>query len=791
MSSHDPVESLLSRLQRVQQRGAGWEASCPVPSHGRGNGDVHPSLSINRGKNGCAVLTCRGGCETTAILDALGLRMADLFTDSRRHGAPSSQKPFEHSNSPSNGPESQANDGQSGDRTAFEQASNGTADEDAFTPALTVQELADAKQLPAEFLRTMGCSDVPYQGGHAVRMVYPNADGTAGPVRYRVALEKPQHGDRFRWKIRSKVQMLGLDRLHVARDAGHVVMVEGETDYYTLAYAGIPAVGIAGANNYRDDRDAPHLEGIETVYAVVEPDAGGDVFRKRLGESSIRDRVRFIDLSRFGAKDPSALWCDDAARFAERFEQARVEAVPWSDIDADARRAAAAEAYEAAAELLHTPDILAHVGNTFRSMGYAGDLQPAVMAYVAITSRLLSQPLNIAFIAPSGAGKNHAVDTARRLIPEDAVVEYKAASERAMIYDDAVFTHRVVLFSEADSIPEDGPAASAVRNLATDQVMAYDVVEKDETGRFSTRHIVKPGPTSLMTTSTRSLAHQFDTRLLEVTISDSEEQTRAVMAAHAAAVMPDTATALDTVAFVALQQWLDVAGAHDVAVPFGDALARMVPARAVRMRRDFRQLLTFVQTVALLHQLQRERTAEGWVIATLADYAAARELLVTTFNIATSDGLTPAVRETVEAIGPDEEVTQQTLGERLNLSKSTVTHRVKRAIAGGWVVNNETRRGHPHKLARGTPLPEVAHALPTAEELRAELDRFVGSSGGVRREFEPGVNPESPETTGKSASKFECSNQSGEERETPLVNYMFREGYTSGTRRAANGRVKV
>lgn len=748
-----PTSAVLSRLPRVKAVSGGWIASCPAPSHGKGNGDRNPSLSIREGDDGRVLLHCHGGCDIDTITDAMGLRKADLFPDTARKGLPSSRKPFEHSNLGTNGPKPQGNGVRTGIRTGFEHDSNSGP----FTPALTLQELADAKQLPADFLKSMGCSDVKYGGGHAVRMVYPKPDGTAGATRYRIALEKPPNGgDRFRWKSGSKVQLLGLDRLEAAREAGHIILVEGETDYFTLAYNGIPAVGVAGASNFRDDRDAKLLEGIATVYAVVEPDAGGEAFRKRLAESSLRDRARFVDLSAFRVKDANALWCDDPNRFAERFQQAQANATSWTEIDSKEREATAAAAYAAASELLHSPDILGEVRNAFEALGYAGDRQPPMMAYLAITSRLLARPLNMAFIAPSGAGKNHAIDTARKLIPEDAVVEYKASSERAMIYDDALFTHRVVLFSEADSIPEDGPAASAVRNLATDQTMAYDVVERDETtGKWHTRHIVKPGPTSLMTTSTRSLAHQFDTRLLEVTISDSEDQTRAVMAAHAAAVMPRVTDALDTEPLIALQQWIALAGCHDVAVPFAKALYLMVPAKAVRMRRDFQQLLAFVQVIALLHQSRRDRTPEGWIVATLDDYEAARGLLNTTFDIVTSEGLTPAIRELVEAIKDHEELTQGQLCERLNLAKATVSYRAKRAMVGGWIVNNEVRKNHPHKLARGAPMPEEAHALPTVNELRAAFER----SNGVRSPFDSGSNAEQPETTGKTPAPFERSNR--------------------------------
>jgi len=174
----------------------------------------------------------------------------------------------------------------------------------------------------------------------------------------------------------------------------------------------------------------------------------------------------------------------------------------------------------------------------------------------------------------------------------------------------------------------------------------------------------------------------------------------------------------------------------------------------VRMRRDFAQLLTFVQVIALLRQCQRDRTPEGWIVATLDDYAAARDLLNITFDIVTSEGLTKPVREVVEAIQEREEVTQGQLVKRLDLSKGTISWRVRRALLGGWIVNNEARKNQPHKLARGAPMPEESHALPTVNDLRAVFER----SNAVQHPFEPGLNPKHPETTGKTPVEFERSN---------------------------------
>lgn len=53
--------------------GAGWRSTCPA------HDDRTPSLSVSRGKEGRVLLRCWAGCETLAVLQALGLSWSDLF----------------------------------------------------------------------------------------------------------------------------------------------------------------------------------------------------------------------------------------------------------------------------------------------------------------------------------------------------------------------------------------------------------------------------------------------------------------------------------------------------------------------------------------------------------------------------------------------------------------------------------------------------------------------------------------------------------------------------------------
>ncbi|WP_369158832.1 hypothetical protein [Candidatus Thiodiazotropha sp. LNASS1] len=74
-----PIDLLVSRLERVRSVGNGrFIALCPVSAHD----DKSPSLSIAEGDDGRVLIRCFGGCETQAVVNALGLEMKDLFQPS-------------------------------------------------------------------------------------------------------------------------------------------------------------------------------------------------------------------------------------------------------------------------------------------------------------------------------------------------------------------------------------------------------------------------------------------------------------------------------------------------------------------------------------------------------------------------------------------------------------------------------------------------------------------------------------------------------------------------------------
>lgn len=80
------VEAVLERLQegdfKVRRSGSGFSFCCPA------HDDRQASGVLSEGNDGRALICCHAGCSTNAVVQALGLQIADLFPEDRAVNAP-------------------------------------------------------------------------------------------------------------------------------------------------------------------------------------------------------------------------------------------------------------------------------------------------------------------------------------------------------------------------------------------------------------------------------------------------------------------------------------------------------------------------------------------------------------------------------------------------------------------------------------------------------------------------------------------------------------------------------
>jgi hypothetical protein len=412
----------------------------------------------------------------------------------------------------------------------------------------TLEDYAAAKGLPVDFLRSLGVSDYAdnrWPGTRVLRTPYRLADGTEPAVRLRIALEGE---DRFLWRKGSKPCLYGLWR--ALRDRGEVALVEGESDCQTLWHHGIGALGMPGAGNWREARDAEQLQGFERIFVVIEPDAGGDAVLGWLARSRIRSRVWLITLGEH--KDASALHLADRGRFKVCWQAAVDAAEPWRERAAQLENAERRALGDKCREIASEPRILDRFARDLRKTGIVGEERTAALVFLAVTSRLLDRIVSVAVKGPSSVGKSIVVERTLAFFPLSAFYVLTAMSERGLIFMGEPMSHRMLVILEAHGLAGD-LASYLVRSLLSEGRIRYATTGKGESGEIIGRTIELDGPTGLVATITEIHLHpENETRLISVTASDAREQTAAVMLALA----EERQDQPDLEPWQALQGWL-------------------------------------------------------------------------------------------------------------------------------------------------------------------------------------------------------------------------------------------
>lgn len=282
-----PLEGVLSRLHKVRKSSTGgWTACCPA------HDDRNPSLSISLGEKGKILLHCHAGCSTEAVLDALGMTMADLF--------PASSAPIV----PHRG--------------------------------LSLVEFAREKKLTWRFLVNQGITEYP-RGG--LLIPYYRLDGQLAS-RYRIRTDLIAKQGSFWNKEPGELLPYGLEHLEAARQKGWLFLVEGETDTLTLRFHEYPALGIPGAEMVKTTMQRSYVDGINYLYIFQEPDAAGQHFAEDIlsllanwswaGKAYVVSLPDAKDLSELHQRDPKGL----PAAFQQALDAAllRYDGSPAQDV---------------------------------------------------------------------------------------------------------------------------------------------------------------------------------------------------------------------------------------------------------------------------------------------------------------------------------------------------------------------------------------------------------------------------------------------------------------------------
>jgi DNA primase len=315
-----------------------------------------------------------------------------------------------------------------------------------------------------------------------------------------------------------------------------------------------------------------------------------------------------------------------------------------------------AEEQAEALALLKEPNLLDRLLADFTRCGVVGEETNKLIGYLAATSRKLDAPLAVMVQSSSAAGKSSLMEAVLAFMPGEDKVQYSAMTGQSLFYMGAVdLKHKILALAEEAGAAR---ASYALKLLQSEGVLSIASTGKDpETGKLVTQEYRVEGPVMIFSTST-AIDHDEEllNRCLTLGVDETREQTRAILQ------LQRQKRTLD--GLVAKQQKTRLIKIHQnaqrllrplaVRNPYADALT--FPDERTRLRRDHEKYLTLIDTLALLHQHQREiKSAEHdgerieYVEVTIGDVEIANRLAHEALG-RSLDELSPQTRRLLELV---------------------------------------------------------------------------------------------------------------------------------------------
>lgn len=283
--------------------------------------------------------------------------------------------------------------------------------------------------------------------------------------------------------------------------------------------------------------------------------------------------------------------------------------------------------------LLKEPTLLDRILQDFNRCGVVGEETNKLVGYLAACSRKLDKPLAVMVQSSSAAGKSSLMEAVLSFMPEEERIQYSAMTGQSLFYmGEQNLKHKILAIAEEEGAENTSYALKLLQSEG--EVSIASTGKNATTGNLETQEYRVEGPVMLFSTTTAiDIDEELMNRCLVLSVDESREQTQAI---HAAQRRSRTLEGLkakkDKAKLIALHQNAQrLLRPLAVMNPYADQLTFLDDK--TRTRRDHEKYLGLIDTVALLHQYQREvkrERYEGEVIeyieVTLNDIAIANKL---------------------------------------------------------------------------------------------------------------------------------------------------------------------
>jgi DNA primase len=359
-------------------------------------------------------------------------------------------------------------------------------------------------------------------------------------------------------------------------------------------------------------------------------DATGAFYVDTLDLYAARQRHSYIVHAALELRVSEDIIKTDLGRVLLRLEALQEEAVTNNLERAPVLPQMSTAEHGAALELLQSPDLVPRILADFGRCGLVGEDSNKLVGYLAAISRKLDKPLGVVVQSSSAAGKTTLMDAVLAFVPEEDKVKYSALTGQSLFYmGETNLKHKVLAIVEEEGASR---ASYALKLLQSEGELTMASTGKDpQSGNLITQQYRVEGPVALLlTTTARDLDEELMNRCLVLAVDEGRQQTRAI---HHLQRQRRTLAGLqakqERLAITTLQQNAQrLLLPLEVLNPYAQYLS--FPDQTTRLRRDHEKYLTLIDTIALLHQHQRQHQGSvqdaQYIEVTLADIALANTL---------------------------------------------------------------------------------------------------------------------------------------------------------------------
>jgi len=326
--------------------------------------------------------------------------------------------------------------------------------------------------------------------------------------------------------------------------------------------------------------------------------------------------------------------------------------------------------------LLHDPRFIYMAGHKIGELGVVGEKRNPLVLLLAGIARTLPRPPSILVKGPPSSGKSTLVKTAVRLFPPDCVLERAGLSGKALAHGKGSFAHKILFITEYRCGKD---AQQLLRLLQSEGRIAHEYTTVLG-ARRGTNTVERTGsPVVLTTTTDEKVFPDDEARFLPIFVDDSATQNLAIVLASAQGprIINDEDLPLWQMAMSRLKYRN---GDFEHPPAWLQYVAKKLPHRNVRVRRDWERFLSFCDAVALW----RGVGSNDPVDITFSDYCIAYRIFEPVFAAALHDlpaqevALGRAVAKLTRRL--KRPVTVREIADELNWKDSRVYKHAKGAV---------------------------------------------------------------------------------------------------------------